>query len=67
VSLEKQFTEGKSGIRIAQLARELGVRSHLIVACLPELGVTQKKTHSSLIDLALAEEVRNHFRGLDKT
>ena len=37
-------------IRINELARELEVKAHEILERLPELGVTEKKTHSSSID-----------------
>ncbi len=51
-------------IRINELARELEVKAKLIVDYLPQVGVTEKKTHSSSIDLAAAEKVRQHFREL---
>jgi len=37
-------------IRINELARELEVKAHEILDRLPELGVAEKKTHSSSID-----------------
>ena len=37
-------------IRINVLARELEVKSHEILDLLPELGVSEKKTHSSSVD-----------------
>jgi translation initiation factor IF-2 len=51
-------------IRINELARELEVKAKVIIEYLPEAGVTEKKTHSSSIDLAAAEKVRKHFRDL---
>ncbi|HEX2711247.1 MAG TPA: translation initiation factor IF-2 N-terminal domain-containing protein, partial [Candidatus Acidoferrales bacterium] len=51
-------------IRINELARELEVKAKIIIDYLPEAGVTEKKTHSSSIDLAAAEKVRKHFRDL---
>jgi len=48
-------------IRINELARELEVKAKMILDYLPEAGVTEKKTHSSSIDLAAAEKVRKHF------
>jgi translation initiation factor IF-2 len=51
-------------IRINELARELEVKAKVIIDYLPEAGVTEKKTHSSSIDLAAAEKVRKHFRDL---
>src|SRR5574341_1312155 len=49
-------------IRINELARELGVKAKVILDYLPEAGVTEKKTHSSSIDVDAAEKVRAHFR-----
>src|SRR5262245_6757857 len=51
-------------IRINELARELEVKAKVIIDYLPEVGVTEKKTHSSSIDLAAAEKLRKHFREL---
>src|ERR1019366_2725575 len=51
-------------IRINELARELEVKAKVIIDYLPEAGVTEKKTHSSSIDVAAAVKVRQHFRGL---
>ena len=49
-------------IRINVLARELEVKSHLILELLPELGVSEKLTHSSSIEVDEAERVRAHFQ-----
>ncbi len=49
-------------IRINQLARELEVKAKVILEYLPELGVTENKTHSSSIEEELADKVRKHFR-----
>src|ERR1700752_1299052 len=49
-------------IRINELARELEVKAKAIIDFLPEAGVTEKKTHSSSIDVDVAEKVRQHFR-----
>jgi len=49
-------------IRINELARELEVKAKAIIDYLPEAGVTEKKTHSSSIDVDAAERVRKHFR-----
>src|SRR5437868_11745141 len=51
-------------IRINELARDLEVKAKAIIDYLPEAGVTEKKTHSSSIDLVAAEKVRKHFREL---
>ena len=46
------------------LARDLEVKAKAILDYLPEIGVTEKKTHSSSIDVAAAEKVRKHFQQL---
>ena len=51
-------------IRINELARELEVKAKAIIDYLPEAGVTEKKTHSSSIDVEAAEKVRKHFQDL---
>src|SRR6266404_1140886 len=48
-------------IRINVLARELEVKAHELLDKLPELGVTEKKTHSSSIDDDVAEKLRHIF------
>src|SRR5882672_7441358 len=48
-------------IRINDLARELEVKSKAILDVLDEVGVTEKKTHSSSIEEDEAERVRKHF------
>jgi translation initiation factor IF-2 len=48
-------------IRINELARELEVKAHEILERLPELGVTEKKTHSSSIDDDVAIKLRRLF------
>ena len=45
-------------IRINELARQLEVPSHEILEVLPELGFTEKKTHSSSVEDHVAEQVR---------
>jgi len=49
-------------IRINDLARELEVKSKAILDVLLQVGVTEKKTHSSSIEDFEAEKVRAHFR-----
>ena len=51
-------------IRINELARELEVKAKVLIDYLPEIGVTEKKTHSSSIDVEHAELARKHFQGL---
>jgi translation initiation factor IF-2 len=48
-------------IRINELARELEVKAHEIIDRLPELGVSEKKTHSSSIDEDVAIKLRRLF------
>ena len=45
-------------IRINELARELEVKPGVILDMLPELGVQEKKTHSSSIDEDVALVVK---------
>src|SRR6267378_1468295 len=51
-----------SKTRINDLARELEVKSKAILDVLTEVGVTEKKTHSSSLEDHEAEKVRAHFR-----
>ena len=51
-------------IRINELARELEIKAKVLIEYLPEIGVTEKKTHSSSIDVEHAELVRKHFHEL---
>ncbi|HSM86243.1 MAG TPA: translation initiation factor IF-2 [Candidatus Limnocylindrales bacterium] len=48
-------------IRINDLARELEVKSKAILDALQEVGITEKKTHSSSIEEDEAEKVRKYF------
>jgi translation initiation factor IF-2 len=50
-------------IRINELARELEVKSRAILNCLAEIGITEKKSHSSSLDQEWADKVRAYFRG----
>src|SRR5579872_450857 len=52
-----------SKVRINDLARELEVKSKAILDVLALVGVTEKKTHSSSIEVDEAERVRKHFAG----
>ena len=49
-------------IRINDLARELEVKSKAVLDYLPELGITDKRSHSSALEEDVAEKVREHFR-----
>ncbi|MFY9561246.1 MAG: translation initiation factor IF-2 N-terminal domain-containing protein, partial [Terriglobales bacterium] len=51
-----------SKIRINDLARELEVKSKAILDALIEVGVTEKKTHSSSLEEHEAALLRKHFR-----
>jgi translation initiation factor IF-2 len=52
-----------SKVRINDLARELEVKSKAILDVLTEVGVTEKKTHSSSLEEHEAEKVRVKLRG----
>src|SRR5271168_2026961 len=51
-------------VRINELARELEIKAKVLIEFLPEVGVTEKKTHSSSVDIEHAELARKHFRAL---
>src|SRR5580658_5344086 len=63
-AVEKRRMADSNQVRINELARELEIKAKVLIDYLPEAGVTEKKTHSSSIDLKHAELVRKHFRGL---
>ena len=48
-------------IRINELARELEIKPNRILELLPELGVQDKKTHSSSIDEDVALTVKDRL------
>ena len=50
-----------SAIRINELARELEVKPKAITDYLPEIGITDKKSHSSALEEDVANKVREHF------
>jgi len=52
-------------IRINELARELEVKSRAILNCLLEVGITEKKSHSSSLDQESADKVRAYFHRKD--
>src|SRR5580698_4212021 len=54
-----------SKIRINELARELEVKPNVILDKLRELGVADKKTHSSSLDDDVAQGVRRLVAGGD--
>src|SRR6185312_209323 len=54
-----------SKIRINELARELEVKPSVILDLLPELGVTDKKTHSSSLDDDVVLNLRRRVAGMD--
>ena len=49
-------------MRINELARELEVKAKAILEYLAEIGIQDKKSHSSSIEEDLAEKVKAHFR-----
>ena len=51
-----------SKVRINDLARELEVKSKAILDALTEVGVTEKKTHSSSLEEHEADKVRAKLR-----
>ncbi|MBZ5501661.1 MAG: translation initiation factor IF-2 [Acidobacteriia bacterium] len=51
-------------IRINELARELEIKAKVLIDYLPEIGVQEKKTHSSSLDIEHAELARKHFHDL---
>ena len=53
-------------IRINILARELEVKANRIIAVLPDVGLTEKKTHSSSVEDEIADKVRAHFRAMEE-
>ena len=48
-------------VRINDLARDLEVKSKVILDLLMKVGVTEKKTHSSSIEVDEAERVRKYY------
>jgi translation initiation factor IF-2 len=54
-------TTERMKIRINDLARELEVKSKAILDVLTEVGITEKKTHSSSVEDDEAEKIRKHF------
>ena len=48
-------------IRINELARELEVKSNVILEYLVEIGTQEKKSHSSALEDDLADKIRAHF------
>src|SRR5580658_178263 len=63
-AVEKRRMADSNQIRINELARELENKARVLIDYLPEAGVTEKKTHSSSIDVEHAEKVRKHFQQL---
>jgi translation initiation factor IF-2 len=52
-----------ANIRINNLAKELEVKSRLILDALTAIGFTEHKTHSSSLEEDVAERVRRYIRG----
>ncbi|HEV2615046.1 MAG TPA: translation initiation factor IF-2 [Candidatus Acidoferrales bacterium] len=51
-------------IRINELARELEIKAKVLIEYLPEIGIAEKKTHSSSLENEQADRVRKHFHEL---
>ena len=49
-------------IRINELARELEVKAGAILKILPQVGIEEKKTHSSSVDRKTAEAIRDFLQ-----
>jgi len=52
-------------MRINELARELEVKAKAILDYLAEIGIDDKKSHSSAIDEELADKVKAHFQEVE--
>jgi translation initiation factor IF-2 len=66
LAVEDEFAPGyhrMGKIRINELARELEVKPNVILDLLPELGVMDKKTHSSSLDDDVALQIRERVTG----
>jgi len=59
----QEWIRGSKYTRVNELAKKLNVRSHVIVALLPMLGLVDKKTHSSSLRPEFATKVLNYFSG----
>jgi hypothetical protein len=53
-------------IRINELARELELKSNVVLEYLAELGIPDDRSRSSALDDELADNVRKHFRFKDQ-
>ncbi len=55
-------------IRINELARELELKSNVVLEYLAELGIPDKRSRSSAVDDEVADKVRKHFnpKGVDE-
>ncbi|MFI5126642.1 MAG: translation initiation factor IF-2 [Candidatus Acidiferrales bacterium] len=51
-------------IRINELARELEIKAKVLIEYLPDIGISEKKTHSSSLENEQADRVRKHFHDL---
>src|SRR6202051_3573616 len=61
-AVEKRRMADSNQSRINELARELEIKAKVLIEYLPEIGVTEKKTHTSSIDVEHAVLVRKHFQ-----
>ena len=51
-----------SRIRVNELAREVEVKPSVVLDYLREIGITDKKSHSSPLEDEVAQKVREHFQ-----
>ena len=54
-------------MRINELARDLEVKAKAILDYLAEIGLEDKKSHSSAIEDDLAEKIKAHFQEAEKS
>lgn len=54
-------------IRVSELARELGVKVHFLLETLRKMGIERKLTHSSSIEIEIAEKLRQRLGAEEPT
>ena len=59
--LKQPKASRRDKIRISDLARELKTKAKIVIECLPNVGMTDKKTQSRFIDSTTAGKVRAYF------
>ena len=63
-TVRRSVVYGGPGMRVNELARELEVNSSVILELLPELGISDRKTHSSWLDDSLVGDLRRLIDGI---